>query len=183
MRTNDDHRTAEADRSAADDQELRAISDALAPIIQAGKARGFLFALTRALLVTFQRPNHGAFTQTMLSLARWLTHAETIDEQRTVRLHPEGMPLVMNDVYHAADLTAARLWAHMNAPIPIESWITYDVAVTLRRACECTIFQTSLAERTLLPLALRDARRLCVAAKMPGDEIEAVVARFGGRPS
>ena len=39
------------------------------------------------------------------------------------------------------------------------------------------------ARAVLLPLLIRDARRLCLAAKVDAGPIEAAIARHGGRPS
>lgn len=109
--------------------------------------------------------------------------------------------------------SAAWCQARAGHPFPFERAIVLDIATALRRACGCDAFSEQvirMLERaasfedsspwdvfqagdsraqhghtanTLLPLLIRDARRLCAAAKVDVGPIEAAIARHGGRPS
>lgn len=109
--------------------------------------------------------------------------------------------------------SAALCQARAGLPVPFERWVVFDIATALRRACGCDAFSEQvirMLERaasfedsspwdvfqagdsrahhdhtanTLLPLLIRDARRLCAAAKVDVAPIEAAIARHGGRPS
>lgn len=109
--------------------------------------------------------------------------------------------------------SAAWCQARTGQPFPFERAVVLDIATALRRACGCDAFSEQvirMLERAasfedsspwdvfqagdsrtchehtatvLLPLLIRDARRLCAAAKVDVGPIEAAIARHGGRPS
>lgn len=109
--------------------------------------------------------------------------------------------------------SAAWCQARTGQPFPFERAVVLDIATALRRACGCDAFSEQvirMLERAasfedsspwdvfqagdsrtghehtanvLLPLVIRDARRLCAAAKVDVGPIEAAIARHGGRPS
>ena len=186
-------------RADDDGPELAAIASDVRPAVDAGKGRALAFAIVAALLDVFGRRTearaHGAwFGATFDNLAAWFSRAldvESGEEQK----REIGQRLTLLDVAGMADriASAALCQARAGSPVPFERWVVFDIATALRRACGCGSTKYALVpavaeqkEHTanvLLPLLIRDARRLCAAAKVDVAPIEAAIARHGGRPS
>lgn len=152
----------------------------------------------------------GYLAEQIFALDKWLARAfdvESGEEQK----REIGQRLTLLDVAGMADriASAALCQARAGAAVPFERWVVFDIATALRRACGCSdvprgkvteieqqdggMFAGPIADQlrrgrahtadTLLPLLIRDARRLCAAAKVDVAPIEAAIARHGGRPS
>ena len=150
-------------------------------------------------------------SQRFADLARWCARALDIDAGHEAKLDPADR-LSLLDVAGIADriASAALCQARAGLPVPFERWVVFDIATALRRACGCSDMKAEIltvhrmlaagsediaqaadelrddfdhTANTLLPLLIRDARRLCAAAKVDVAPIEAAIARHGGRPS
>ena len=195
MTTKDDKAPVRADD---DEVELAAIAEQVRPVVDAGKGRALAFEVVRAMIWIFMAPVAGGFSpwlsQRFADLARWCARALDIDAGHEAKLDPVDR-LSLLDVAGIADriASAALCQARAGLPVPFERWVVFDIATALRRACGCGSTKYALvpavAEQkehtanTLLPLLIRDARRLCAAAKVDVAPIEAAIARHGGRPS
>jgi len=197
-------------RADDDGPELAAIAEQVRPVVDAGKGRALAFEVVRAMLEIFigQTANKWLLDE-LHALSRWFLRAldvESGEEQK----REIGQRLSLLDVAGMADRIASAAWCRARTgPFPFERAIVLDIATALRRACGCSDWsaeQIAKWERicedeggleyaavprssfestanTLLPLLIRDARRLCAAAKVDVAPIEAAIARHGGRPS
>ena len=195
MTTKDDKAPVRADD---DEVELAAIAEQVQDATNNGKGRALAFEVVRAMLMSFMAPVAGGFSpwlsQRFADLARWCARALDIDAGHEAKLDPVDR-LSLLDVAGIADriASAALCQARAGLPVPFERWVVFDIATALRRACGCGSTKYALVpavaeqkEHTanvLLPLLIRDARRLCLAAKVDVGPIEAAIARHGGRPS
>lgn len=194
-------------RADDDGPELAAIAEQVRPVVDAGKGRALAFEVVRALLMIFSGgPERTAGTvwlaEQLAALARWHERARDVESGEEQK-REVGQRLSLLDVAGIADRIASAAWcqARTGQPFPFERAIVLDIATALRRACGCSDehepYISALEahdihgrrethEHTatvLLPLLIRDARRLCAAANVDVGPIEAAIARHGGRPS
>ena len=211
MTTKDDKAPVRADDDgselAAIAEPVRPVVDA-----GKGRALAFAVVLAALNLFSRAeaRASGAWFVAALDGLYAWFYRAldvESGEEQK----REIGQRLTLLDVAGMADriASAALCQARAGAAVPFERWVVFDIATALRRACGCSdvprgkvteieqqdggMFAGPIADQlrrgrahtanTLLPLLIRDARRLCAAAKVDVAPIEAAIARHGGRPS
>ena len=211
MTTKDDKAPVRADDDgpelAAIAEQVRPVVDA-----GKGRALAFAVVLAALNLFSRAeaRASGAWFVAALDGLYAWFYRAldvESGEEQK----REIGQRLTLLDVAGMADriASAALCQARAGAAVPFERWVVFDIATALRRACGCSdvprgkvteieqqdggMFAGPIADQlrrgrahtanTLLPLLIRDARRLCAAAKVDVAPIEAAIARHGGRPS
>lgn len=194
------------------DEELAGIASDVRHVVDGGKGRSLGLDVVRAAIEIFAACSCSTWLQEMLwRLAIWTLRSIEIGDGIAHEHEPHTLLCVSGLADRLA--SAALCQARAGAPVQFERWIVHDIATALRRACECSAWPSNIVQlagmvasergatkneqedadrmqnghehtaTTLLPLLLRDMRRLCAAAHLRGDEIEAVVARFGGRPS
>ena len=81
------------------------------------------------------------------------------------------------DVRYQADKLAARYWSQVNAKgrWSLECQIPYDIATSIRRACEPDVGR-------LLPLIVTDVRAMLAKANAEPERVVAVLVRGGVEP-
>lgn len=81
------------------------------------------------------------------------------------------------DIRYQADKLASRYWSQVNAEgrWSLECQIPYDIATSIRRACEPDVGR-------MLPLIVTDVRAMLTRANAEPERVEAVLARGGVEP-
>ena len=150
---------------AKERKELERIAVTLIAVVTNGRARSLALDVVEALLMIFVPRSLGTLYDLALGDVDRILH--------TVRTSPDWP----EDARLRAELLSARLFSRgVGRTWPPEHRIPYEIANALRRACE-------VGSSSLLPLIVRDARAMCIEAKVDGSRIEAAIAKHGGTPS
>lgn len=114
-------------------------------------------------------PSHGDAWRALLCLFDAATDA--VAEPLTTRAEHCA------DVRYQADRLASRYWSQVNAEgrWSLECQIPYDIATSIRRACEPDVGR-------MLPLIVTDVRAMLARANAEPDRVDAVLARAGVEP-
>mgnify|MGYP000979526826 CR=1 FL=1 len=151
--------------AAADRKELERIAATLIAVVTEGKARALALDIVEVLLAIFMQRSFGTLYDLALADIDLILH-----DAATATEWPEDARL-------RAELLSARLFSRgVGKTWAPEHRIPFEIANALRRACE-------VGSSSLLPLIVRDARAMCVEAKVDGSRIEAAIAKHGGTPS